>query len=66
MAELQSALADIRRQKDQLAESKSKTQQDLSNAELRNAELEMSMKSLKGVSTLVCNMKKECSHLDNS
>lgn len=57
MAELQSALADIRRQKDQLAESKSKAQQDLSNAELRNAELEMNMKSLKGVSILICNKK---------
>lgn len=50
MADLQSTVGELKRQKEQLTESKSKVQQDLSNAEIRNAELEMSMKSLKGVS----------------
>lgn len=50
VADLQSTVGELKRQKDQLSDSKSKAQQDLSNAEIRNAELEMSMKSLKGVS----------------
>lgn len=50
VADLQSTVSELKRQKDQLSESKNKAQQDLSNAEIRNAELEMAMKSLKGVS----------------
>lgn len=50
MADLQSTVSELKRQKDQLSEYKNKAQQDLSNAEIRNAELEMAMKSLKGVS----------------
>ncbi|XP_069959044.1 rootletin isoform X2 [Cherax quadricarinatus] len=48
VADLQSAMSELKRQKEQLSESKNKVQQDLSNAELRNAELEMTMKSLRG------------------
>lgn len=50
MADLQSTVGELKRQKDHLSEYKNKAQQDLSNAEIRNAELEMAMKSLKGVS----------------
>lgn len=53
VADLQSTVGELKRQKDQLSDSKSKAQQDLSNAEIRNAELEMSMKSLKGVSVII-------------
>lgn len=51
VADLQSTVSELKRQKDQLSEYKNKAQQDLSNAEIRNAELEMAMKSLKGVSS---------------
>ena len=50
VADLQSSIGELRRQKEQLTESKSKLQQDLSNSELKNAELEMNFKSLKAVS----------------
>lgn len=62
MADLQSTVSELKRQKDQLSEYKNKAQQDLSNAEIRNAELEMAMKSLKGVSSN-SPKKKEISYL---
>ena len=53
VADLQSSIAELKRQKEQLTETKSKLQQDLSNSELKNAELEMNFKSLKAVSLLI-------------
>ena len=50
VADLQSSIAELKRQKEQLTETKSKLQQDLSNSEIKNAELEMNFKSLKAVS----------------
>ena len=50
MAALQAALAELKRQKEQSSEARQKAQQDLANAELRNAELEMALKALRGVS----------------
>lgn len=49
LADAQTTSAELRRQKEQLSDSKSKLQQDLSNVEIKNAELEMTLKSLKGV-----------------
>lgn len=51
LASCQASLADLRRQKEQASEAKQKAQQDLANAEIRNADLEMKLKALRGVSS---------------
>ncbi|XP_047738338.1 rootletin [Hyalella azteca] len=48
LAACQASLAELRRQKEQATEAKQKAQQDLSNAEIRNADLEMKLNALRG------------------
>ncbi|KAF2365634.1 hypothetical protein FHG87_003615 [Trinorchestia longiramus] len=48
LAACQASLADLRRQKELATEAKQKAQQDLANSEIRNADLEMKLKALRG------------------
>ena len=53
LASLQASITELKRQKEQASESRQKAQQDLANAEIRNAELEMNLKALRGVSSVL-------------